>query len=123
MLKKPQTRNLARNFKHIIIVLNFHHFNIIICTKYSCAPSFRANNQNLNHYICEKVPKTFKKCQTSNLARNFNHMTTCFGFLQFQHNNIYQIVWCEMLHAKQTMFELLYARECQKCFNNLKNAT
>ena len=56
-------------------------------------------------------------------TRNFKHMTNVFGFYQFQHNNSYLIVLCAKFRGKQTMFETLQARKCQKCFKNFNNTT
>ena len=39
-LKKPQKRNLARNFKNMSIIIDSLLFHTIIYTKYCCVPSF-----------------------------------------------------------------------------------
>ena len=82
---------------------------------------FHAKQPKFEPLYARKCQKRLKKPQTRSLARNFKHMTIFWDSNHF--NKIYQIVLCAMFHAKQTKFELLYARKCKKRFKNLKNAT
>ena len=54
-LKKPQKRNLACKFKHMIIVLDSKHFNTIIYTKGYCVPYFVSKKLSSNHFMRESA--------------------------------------------------------------------
>ena len=54
------------------------------------------------------------------LSTEFKAYDSCFQIYPFQHNNIYQIVFCAKFHAKQIKFEQLFARQCKKRFKTLK---
>ena len=54
-LKKPQKRNIARNFKNMTTVLDSNHFNTITYTKYYCVPSFVSKKNQLFTTLFEKV--------------------------------------------------------------------
>ena len=55
---------IARNFKHMTIVLHSNHLNIIIYTKYYCVASFMANKPSLNYFTRECL-KRFKNCKNA----------------------------------------------------------
>ena len=54
-LKNPKIGNLARNFKHMTIVLDSNHFSTIIYTKSCRVPSFVPNKPSLNHFMRENA--------------------------------------------------------------------
>ena len=56
------------------------------------------------------MPKTLKKPQKRNIARNIKHMTIVFDSKHFK----YQIVLIYMFRGKQTKFEPVYAGKCKK---------
>ena len=79
--QKTSKRNLTLNFKHMTISFNSKHFNTIIYTKQCYVPSFVPHKPSLNDF---KVPKTLKKPQKCNIARNFKHMTIVFDSIDLK---------------------------------------
>ena len=65
--------------------------------------------KQMDHFMRESAKNALK-------TRNVKHMTIAFGFYQFQHYNRHLIVLCAMFRGKQTKFEPLHTRKCQKHF-------
>ena len=84
---------------------------------------FRVKQTIFELLYAQKCQKRFKKPIKSQLNTKFLACDYVLQFKPLQHNNIYQIVLCAMFHAKQTKFELLCARKCQKSLKTHKTTT
>ena len=80
-LKNLKKRNLARHFKHISIVFDSNHFNIITYAKILLCAMFRAKKTRFEPLY--ELSKSHKKPQKRNFARNINYMIIVFDSNHF----------------------------------------
>ena len=82
-LIKPQTRNIALNFKHINNLFDSNHFNTIKYIPNSVVCHVSRQITQVWTTLSKKVPKTLKKPQKWNVARNLKHMNIVFDSNHF----------------------------------------